>query len=333
MPSREIPKAAADILEAVRAARSILVVGHIRPDGDCIGSQVALALALEGAGKEVAVWNQDPVPDKLRFLDPGKRVRRPSAGHAFDLVVATDCAAFDRLGRVADFLPEGVPLANIDHHASNTRYGRFNWISPREPSTGELVFDLCRWAGWKITQPIADCLFAAVSTDTGSFQYPGTTPDTLRTAAELVERGADLGRICQEVYQSYPVTRVRLLRHVYSSFRVTDDGRTAYFWLRKRDYARAGASTEESEGLIDHIRAIEGVVVAMVFEEVDEATTRVSWRSKAAAVDVAAIAQQFGGGGHKAAAGARVAGNPVGIQRRILTAVRRALKAAGTRPA
>jgi phosphoesterase RecJ-like protein len=328
MPSKEIPKAVENILEAVRAARTILVVGHIRPDGDCIGSQVGLALALESAGKEVTVWNQDPVPDKLRFLDPEKRVRKPSSGHTFDLIIATDCAAFDRLGRVADFLPEGVPVANIDHHASNTRYGKLNWVSPREPSTGELIFDLCKWAGWKITQPIADCLFTAVSTDTGSFQYPSTTPDTLQTAAELVERGADLGHICQEVYQSYPLTRVRLLRHVYSNFRVTDGGKTAYFWLRKRDYARAGASTEESEGLIDHIRAIEGVVVAMVFEEVDADVTRISWRSKSPAVDVAAIAQQYGGGGHKAAAGARVTGNPLGVQRRILTSVRKVLKAA-----
>ena len=327
MALKEAPKAVENILEAIRHARTILVVGHIRPDGDCIGSQVGLALALEDAGKSVTVWNQDPVPDKLRFMDPGRRVRKPVSGQSFDLVIATDCAAFERLGSVADFLPAGVPVVNIDHHASNTRYGKLNWVSPREPSTGELIFDLCKWAGWKITQPIADCLFTAVSTDTGSFQYPSTTPETLETAAELVDRGADLGRICQEVYQSYPLTRVRLLRHVYSNFRLTDDGRTAYFWLRKRDYARAGATTEESEGLIDHIRAIEGVVVAMVFEELEPEVVRVSWRSKNAAVDVAAIAQQFGGGGHKAAAGARIPGRPLGVQRRVLTAVRKSLKA------
>ena len=156
MAQKEAPKAVENILEAIRQANSILVVGHIRPDGDCIGSQVALALALESAGKEVTVWNQDPVPDKLRFMDPEKRVRKPSAGHTFDLVIATDCAALDRLGKVAGYLPEGVPLVNIDHHASNTRYGKLNWVSPREPSTGELIFDLCKWAGWKITQPIAD---------------------------------------------------------------------------------------------------------------------------------------------------------------------------------
>ena len=313
MPSSKMPKPVENLLAAIDAARSILVVGHIRPDGDCIGSQVGLAMALEGAGKEVTVWNQDPVPDKLSFLDPDRRVRRPTPGRDFDLVIATDCAALDRLGRVLAFLPDGVPLVNIDHHASNTGYGRFNWVSPGEPSTGELIFDLCKWAGWKVTPAIADCLFTAVSTDTGSFQYPSTTPATLRTAAELVERGASLGRICQEVYQSYPMTRVRLLRHVYTHFRLSDGGQTAYFWLRKRDYARAGASIEESEGLIDHIRAVDGVMVAMVFEEVGDEVTRVSWRSKSPRVDVAAIAQKFGGGGHKAAAGARIEGRPLGV--------------------
>jgi len=323
------PKVVELILEALGNASTVCIVGHIRPDGDCIGSQLGLALALEQAGKEVTVWNEDVVPDKLRFLDPEKRVRKPSSGRHFDVVIATDCAAFERLGRCGDHIAARNCFINIDHHASNTKYADINWVSPREPSTGELIFDLCQWAGWKITPPIANCLFTAVSTDTGSFQYPSTTPDTLETAAELVERGAELGRICQEVYQSYPLTRVKLLRHVYSKFRLTHGNRTAYFWLRQRDYTRAGASTEESEGLIDHIRAIEGVEVALVFEEAGEQLTRVSWRSKDPKVDVAAIAQQFGGGGHKAAAGARIPGSPLGVQRRVLGAVKKALAAAG----
>jgi len=319
------PKFVEQILETLQAARTVCVVGHIRPDGDCIGSQLGLALALEHAGKELTVWNENSVPDKLRFLDPDKRFRKPTAGRQFDVVVATDCAAYDRLGRCADHIGARGCFINIDHHSSNTKYADLNWVSPREPSTGELIFDLCRWAGWKITGPIANCLFTAVSTDTGSFQYPSTTPDTLETAAQLVEFGADLGRICEEVYQSYPLTRVKLLRHVYSKFRLTHGERTAYFWLRKRDYSLAGASTEESEGLIDHIRAIEGVEVAVVFEEVTDDQTRVSWRSKNPRVDVAAIAQQFGGGGHKSAAGARITGNPNGVQRRVLTAVKKVL--------
>ncbi|MSU34495.1 MAG: bifunctional oligoribonuclease/PAP phosphatase NrnA [Pedosphaera sp.] len=313
------------IIAALNEAQTVCVVGHIRPDGDCIGSQLGLALALEGEGKQVTVWNEDPVPDKLRFLDPEKRVRKPVAGDRFDVVVATDCASFERLGRVAEYVGRRGMFINIDHHASNTRYADLNWVSPKEPSSGELIFDLCRWARWKITPPIANCLFTAISTDTGSFQYPSTTPDTLDTAARLVEKGADLGEICQQVYQSFPMTRVKLLRHVYSTFRMTHGDQTAYFWLRKRDYSRAGAATEESEGLIDHIRAIEGVVIAVVFEEIDEEITRISWRSKNSVVDVNEIARLFGGGGHKAAAGARVSGKPLGVQRRVLGAIRKSL--------
>ncbi len=324
---KDCPKVVENILDALRAADSVCIVGHVRPDGDCVGSQLGLALALENAGKKVTVWNEDAVPPKLRFLDPERRFQKPSAGKTFDVVVATDCAAYDRLGRACDHIGNRGVFVNIDHHASNTKYADLNWVSPREPSTGELIFDLCKWAGWKITRPIADCLFTAVSTDTGSFQYPSTTPDTLQTAAELVERGADLGHICQEVYQSYPLTRVKLLRHLYSTYRLVHAERTAYFWLRKRDYARAGAGTEEAEGLIDHIRSIEGVVVAIVFEEIDAERTRVSWRSKSGHLNVASLAEHFGGGGHKAAAGARIEGRPLGVQRRVLGAVKRALDA------
>ena len=321
------PKPVRDLLEALEGAKSVCVVGHVRPDGDCIGSQVGLALALEGAGKTVTVWNADGCPDKLRILDPDRRVRRPASGHRFDAVVATDCASFERLGRCAEFVKDRGVFINIDHHASNTRYADINWVSPREPSTGELIYDLCQWAGWRITKPIANCLFAAVSTDTGSFQYPTTTPETLEIAARLVDAGADLGGLCEEIYQSYPITRVRLLRHVYSKFRMTHGDRTAYFWLRKADYARAGADSEESEGLIDHIRAIEGVVVAIMFEEMGPDMVRLSIRSKNPSVDVGAVAALFGGGGHRAAAGARIQGTPLSVQRRVLAAVRRSLAA------
>ena len=149
----------------------------------------------------------------------------------------------------------------------------------------------------------------------------------METAAHLVDRGADLGKICKEVYQSYPLTRVKLLRHVYNKFRLTHGDKTAYFWLKLADYSRTGASTEESEGLIDHIRAIEGVVVAVVFEEVGSNHSRISLRSKDERVNVNEVAAIFGGGGHKAAAGARVGGSHLSVQRRVLGAVKRALAA------
>lgn len=314
------------ILTEIQQSQSICVVGHIRPDGDCIGSQLALTLALRSLGKTVCCWNQDPIPAKLAFLDPDRLVKAPESGQHFDCVIATDCASLERLGKTAETIGERKVLLNIDHHESNTRYGDVNWVSSKQASTGELIYQLLVAAKWPITSSIADCLFTAVSTDTGSFQYASTSPATFQTASHLVERGADLAKVCHEVYQSYPLSRMKLLKRVYNKFHLTHGDRTAYFWLKQTDYAQTGAKPADSEGLIDHIRAIDEVIVACVFEEMEPELTRVSLRSKSDSVDVNAIAGQFGGGGHKAAAGARIQGRPLAVQRKVLGAIRKALK-------
>lgn len=316
------------IIEAIRTHQTFCIVGHMRPDGDCIGSQMALALALRETGKKVTVWNEDAIPQKYKFLNVDGLYQKPKPGQKFDCVIATDCASFERLGRVGKCVARRKLLINIDHHVSNTRYGDLNWVEPRDPSTGELIFRLLKVARWPITKTIADLLFTAVSTDTGSFQYPTTRPGTFHVGAELVTRGADLAKICDEVYQSYPLSRARLLKHVYSKFRLTDRDRIAWLWLKQKDFNRTGAESDDTEGLIDHIRAIEPVVVACVFEEVSPELTRISLRSKDSRVNVSEICGQFGGGGHPAAAGARISGTPLSVQRRVIAAIKKALKAA-----
>jgi phosphoesterase RecJ-like protein len=316
------------ILEVIREHQTFCIAGHMRPDGDCIGSQLGLALALRAEGKKVTVWNHDAIPQKYKFLPGTDEFEKPRRGEKFDCVIATDCASFERLGKVGECIGERKVFINIDHHVSNTRYADVNWVSPREPSCGELIFRLLKVARWPITKPIADLLFTAVSTDTGSFQYATTRPGTFHTGAELVTRGANLAKICDEVYQSYPVSRAKLLKHVYSKFRLADHDRIAWFWLKQKDFNRTGAESDDTEGLIDHIRAIEPVVVACVFEEVEPEMTRISLRSKSAAVNVSEICKQFGGGGHPAAAGARIAGTPLATQRKVIAAVKKALKAA-----
>ncbi len=322
------PKIVQRILEGIRASETICVVGHVRPDGDCIGSQLGLALALRSQDKKVVCWNEDRIPQKLAFLDPGKLMQAPVSGQHFDCVIATDCATLERLGKVGDCIQDRKLFINIDHHQSNTRYGDLNWVLPKKPSTGELIFRLLECANWPVTPQIADCLFTAVSTDTGSFQYPSTRPETYYVAGKLVERGADLARVCDEVYQSYPLSRVRLLQHVFNHFKLTHNNQIAYFWLKKADFTRTGADPADSEGLIDHIRAIEPVVVACVFEEVEPNLVRLSLRSKDPKVNVNEVAKLFGGGGHPAAAGARVEGTPLSVQRRVINALRKALNAA-----
>ena len=238
------PKIIDRIIESVRESRTVCVAGHIRPDGDCVGSQLGLTLALRNEGKKVVCWNEDRIPQKYEFLDGDGIIQKPKAGLKFDCVIATDAASFERLGSVGRCIANRKLLINIDHHESNTRYGDLNWVSAREPSTGELIFRLLKIAKWPITKRIADSLFTAVSTDTGSFQYPTTRPGTYHVAGELVRRGADLARICDEVYQSYPLPRAGLLRHIYSHFRLTHQDQIAYFWLKKADFARTGAGQQ-----------------------------------------------------------------------------------------
>jgi phosphoesterase RecJ-like protein len=322
---KSYPKIIDRILEIIRENKTFCIVGHIRPDGDCIGSQLGLALALRNEGKKVVCWNEDPVPQKYRFLDREGFFQKPRRGKKFDCVIATDCASFERLGKAGKYIGERKIFINIDHHESNTRYADVNWISPREPSAGELIYRLLKVARWPITKPIADLLFTAISTDTGSFQYPTTRPGTFHAGAELVTRGANLAKICDEVYQSYPLSRAKLLKHVYSKFRLTHHDQIAYFWLKQSDFTRAGSDGDETEGLIDHIRAIEPVVVACVFEEIEPGLTRISLRSKSDKVNVSDIAAQFGGGGHSAAAGARIAGKSLSVQHKVIAAAKRAL--------
>jgi len=322
------PKIIDRILEGIKEARTFCIVGHIRPDGDCIGSQLGLTLALRDQGKQVTCWNEDQMPDKLAFLDPGHLVQKPRPGRSFDCVIATDCASFERLGKAGKCVGDRKLFINIDHHASNTRYADINWVSAREPSSGELIYRLLRVARWPVTPAIADCLFTAVSTDTGSFQYPSTRPGTFHVGGELVTRGANLAKICDEVYESFPLSRVKLLKLVYNRFRLVHDDQIAYFWLRQSDFTSTGANKDDSEGLIDHIRAIAPVVVACVFEELGPELTRISLRSKNSKINVSEIAAQFGGGGHPAAAGARIAGSLASAQRNVITAIKKALDAA-----
>ncbi len=253
------------ILEIIGKSHTIAVCSHMRPDGDCIGSTLGLALALLEQGKEVTCWNQDPVPSKLRFLDPDQLIQSPRPiKRPFDCVISVDAASIERLGTAQEHIANRGTLINIDHHTSNTRFGDVNWIASKEPSSGELVYQLIREAGWKITPRIADCLFTAISTDTGSFQYPSTLPETYYAAGDLVKKGANLAIVCDEVYQSYPLSRVKLLKRVYNNFRLTHDNQIAYFWLKQEDFSRTGATASDTEGLIDHIRAIDPVVVAIL---------------------------------------------------------------------
>jgi phosphoesterase RecJ-like protein len=210
---------------------------------------------------------------------------------------------------------------NIDHHPSNPRYGDLVHIDPIAPATGQIIFELLAHENLPCSSAVAENLFVAISTDTGSFQYPNTTARTFEIGAELLKRGVDVGRVSQLLYETYPRRRAELLRELLGTMRFDADGRVASFSLSLQTTSDLAVKAEDNEGLIDHLRAIEGVVVAVFFEELIEGKVRVSMRSKSEAADVSAICQRFGGGGHKLAAGARVRGTLAEVEQRVLEAI------------
>ncbi len=213
-------------------------------------------------------------------------------------------------------------LPNIDHHPSNPGYGDLVYIDPKAPATGQILFELIRSEKFPIDAAIAENLYVAISTDTGSFQYPNTTPRTFEIAAELARAGVDIGRVSQFTYENYPRRRVELLRDLLGTMRFEAHDRVASFSLSLATAKKLAVLPEDNEGLIDHLRAIRGVILAVFFEELPDGKVRVSMRSKNEKVNVCAICEKFGGGGHVLAAGARVRGTLAEVEKKILEEVR-----------
>ncbi len=303
----------------LRENERFAVLSHIRPDGDALGSQLALALSLQQLGKKVRVWNEDGMLEKYSFLPRGDLLTKPpQTAEDVDVAIALDTAIQNRLGTAFTAVRSAKIWINIDHHLSNPGYGDLVHVDPTAPATGQIIFDLIKSQGFPFDREIAENLYAAISTDTGSFQYPKTSARTFEVATELVCTGIDVGQLSQQLYENYPRRRVELLRELLRTMRFERDGRVASFSLGLQTAAELQVLPEDNEGLIDHLRAIRGVIVAVFFEELTDGKVRVSMRSKSDAVDVCAICQKFGGGGHTLAAGARVRGTLAEVERNVL---------------
>src|SRR5450432_208088 len=311
----------AEIADVLRNHESFVVLSHVRPDGDALGSQLAMGLSLQQLGKEVKVWNEEGLLEKFSFLPGGELLTvPPTQPEDFDVVLALDTATRPRLGTPLQAIGAAKLWVNIDHHPSNPRYGDLLHIDPIAPATCQILFELLRSQDLPLDEAIAENLFAAISTDTGSFQYPNTTARTFEIAADILRCGIDVGRLSQRLYESYPRRRIELLRVLLDRMRFDADGKIASFSLPLAVANELGVIPEDNEGLIDHLRAIEGVIIAVFFEELADGKVRVSMRSKDEAADVCEICLRFKGGGHKLAAGARVAGSLEDVERRVLEA-------------
>lgn len=311
-----------EIARALEPARTVLVASHLRPDGDAFGSTIAFALWLQSLGKEVTAWNEDGMLEKFRYLPGAELVQAPSgAGRRFDAFVALDTSVKNRLGTVLAAIEEPATFINIDHHVSNGRFGALNYIDSESPATGQIVFEFLKEVGGEITPAIASNLFAAISTDTGSFQYPNTTARTFEVGAELVRAGVNVGALSQAMYDRQPRRRLELLRHALNAAQFSADGRVASFSLSLDDVARLGVLPEDNEGIIDHLRSVDTVVAAVFFEDLGDGKVRVSSRSKDPRVDVCRVCARFGGGGHALAAGARMNGTLAEVETQFLKAL------------
>jgi len=312
-----------EIGQALRENQRFAVLSHVRPDGDALGSQLALGLSLKKLDKEVQIWNEDGMLEKYSFLPQAELlIKPPGEPEDVDVIVALDTAIQNRLGTTLQAVRSSKLCINIDHHPSNPGYGDLVHIDPKAPATGQILFELIKSQKLPIDSAIAENLYVAISTDTGSFQYPNTTARTFEIAAELVRAGVDIGRVSQLIYENYPRRRVELLRDLLGTMRFEANDRVASFSLSLGMAGKLGILPEDNEGLIDHLRAIRGVVVAVFFEELPDGKVRVSMRSKSEKVNVCAICEKFGGGGHVLAAGARVRGSLAEVQKRILEEVR-----------
>jgi len=308
--------------QALRENQRFAVLSHVRPDGDALGSQLALGLSLKQLGKDVRIWNEDGMLEKYSFLPSANLLTKPPADpEDVDVAIALDTAIQNRLGTALPAVRSAKVWINIDHHPSNPGYGDLVQIDPKAPATGEILFELIKSEKLPIDAAIAENLYVAISTDTGSFQYPNTTARTLEIAAELIRAGVDVGRVSQLTYENYPRRRVELLRDLLGTMRFDANDRVASFSLSLATAKKLGVLPEDNEGLIDHLRAIRGVIVAVFFEELPDGKVRVSMRSKSEKVNVCAICEKFGGGGHVLAAGARVRGTLPEVEKKVLEEV------------
>ncbi|NYF79373.1 DHH family phosphoesterase [Granulicella arctica] len=311
-------EAIATLLEILHNHKRFVVTSHARPDGDAVGSSLALAEILEQLGHEVDIVFADPVPDIYETLPNVGRIRH--ARHAGDdprAVIILEC---DSTKRTELLGLEGRFIINIDHHASGRDFGSFNWIDENACAVAAMVFRIAVAAKVDITPSMATCLYTSILSDTGSFTYPGTSAETFALAHTLALKGASPSKIARDVLFTSPLSKIKLLGAALSNMEC--DGAIAWSWVTQQDLDRTGAIPEDCEGVVNHLISIAGVESAVFLRELPTANQfRLSIRSKGR-VNVALVAESFGGGGHRTASGCTMEGPLASATGRILKQLR-----------
>jgi len=297
-----------EALRFLREHDDFLIVSHVQPDGDAISSTIAVRWLLDRLGKRSLMINEGRIPSRLEFLPHAGEIvnygeRKPD--RKFRAVVAVDCADFSRIGLVRELFEEPCELLNIDHHPTNDGFGTVNVLCQDAAATAEILFELIEHAGLAFDKDAATVIYTGLLTDTGGFRYSNTSPNVMTAASKLLTAGVDAYQLADRLLERMTMPQLKILQRGLSRLRFTEDGRVGWLYIEPKDLEETGASGEDLEGLVNYARNIDGVEVGMLFKGMDDGSVKVSFRS-AGKADVAAIAQQFGGGGHIRAAGCRL---------------------------
>ena len=313
----------AGIITELRRCNTFLISVHKHPDGDALGSQLALMLALEKMNKSVTVHNLDPVPEVYRFLPHASRIGsgKPVQG-SYDAYIVLDSDP-PRTG-LFDAVYPAETLINIDHHVTNSSPWPHTWVEPAASATGEMIYKVIGMLGVPMDRDIALCLYTAIFTDTGSFRYSNTTPESMRISAALIEAGADPWLVTENVYESFAYRRLKLLGIILSSMENSVDGRIAWVVVTDELYRQTGTTAEDTDNFVNFVRSVKGVEVAVLLRQTGNEQYKISLRSKGR-IDLSRLAQSLGGGGHKNAAGCVLDGPIEVVKKRVIGEVEKAI--------
>ena len=307
--------------QLITPARRILLVTHLSPDGDAIGSLLAMGSLLRDQSKEVTLACEDPAPESVTWLPGSSEIVRQASG-SIDLVISLDCSDRDRMGSIYEERLTSAPLLNIDHHITNTRFGTVNWVDPSCVATAQMALYLAQALGWQVTQPVAVCLLTGLVTDTRSFRTSNVDSATLRAALQLVKAGASLGQVARQSLDQQPLAQVRLFADAVNSLRLEDD----ILWTRVTRAMRQRWAVPDNgtSGLSNSLAGVREAQVVVVFTERDNGTIDVGFRA-APGYDVSRVATSLGGGGHPLASGCTLSGDLEQVQDQVLAQVRRSV--------
>lgn len=311
------------VVELIENKQKFAITTHVKPDGDGLGSSLGLCWLLRSLGKSAEVIVRGDIPNSYRSLPGADEIRQVEAvDRDYDAIFVIECSDLARPGING---LESELTVNIDHHATGEHFGTINWIDSTASAVGEMIYNLCKAIGGRVTREIAECVYMALVTDTGSFHFSNTTDRTLKVASELIKAGVKPAEISEAVYNNYPWSRIELMRQVLGTVRRDESGRIAYMRQTLRMREDAGAVDGDNNGFVNIPLAAKEILAAVYMREVGPNQFRVSLRSKGD-INVAKVAEKFGGGGHRNAAGLRIEGDWDETEQEIVSAVREAVE-------